>query len=48
MNLDFRYAVRSLARARGFTIRFEKSGDLVTSLVVDAGRVRDIRFERAR
>jgi len=33
-------------RARGFTIRFEKSGDRVTSLVVDAGRVRDIRFTR--
>lgn len=33
-------------RARGFTIRFEKSGDRVTSLVVDAGRVRDIRFAR--
>jgi CubicO group peptidase (beta-lactamase class C family) len=35
-------------RARGFTIRFEKSGDRVTSLVVDAGRVRDIRFEKSR
>ena len=33
-------------RARGFTIRFEKTGDRVTSLVVDAGRVRDIRFVR--
>lgn len=33
-------------RARGFTIRFEKTGDRVTSLVVDAGRVRDIRFRR--
>lgn len=35
-------------RARGFTIRFEKSGDRVTSLVVDAGRVRDIRFIRTQ
>jgi CubicO group peptidase (beta-lactamase class C family) len=33
-------------RARGFTLRFEKSGDRVASLVVDAGRVRDIRFSR--
>ena len=33
-------------RARGFTIRFEKSGERVTSLVVDAGRVRGIRFTR--
>ncbi len=35
-------------RARGFTIRFEKTGDRVTSLVVDAGRVRDIRFTRTQ
>ena len=35
-------------RARGFTIRFERQAGLVTSLVVDAGRVRDIRFTRAR
>ena len=35
-------------RARGFTIRFEKTGDRVTSLVVDAGRVRDIRFRRCQ
>ena len=35
-------------RARSFTVRFEKSGDRVASLVVDAGRVRDIRFVRAR
>ena len=33
-------------RHRSFTIRFEKTGDRVTSLVVDAGRVRDIRFKR--
>jgi CubicO group peptidase (beta-lactamase class C family) len=35
-------------RARGFTIRFERTDGRVTSLVVDAGRVRDIRFQRAR
>ena len=35
-------------RARSFTVRFEKSGDRVASLVVDAGRVRDIRFMRSR
>jgi CubicO group peptidase (beta-lactamase class C family) len=36
-------------RARDMTIRFERGPDRqVTSLVVDAGRVRDIRFVRAR
>ena len=33
-------------RARGFTIRFERNGSATPSLVVDAGRVRDIRFQR--
>ena len=33
-------------RARGCTIRFEKAGDRVASLAVDAGRVRGIRFMR--
>ena len=35
-------------RHRSFTVRFEKSGDRVTSLVVDAGRVRGIRFVRGQ
>lgn len=33
-------------RAAGFTIRFERTGGKVTALLVDAGRVRDIRFTR--
>ena len=33
-------------RVRGFVIRFEREGSLTPSLVVDAGRVRDIRFVR--
>lgn len=34
-------------RSRGMTIRFEKSGDGgIDALIVDAGRVRDIRFVR--
>jgi CubicO group peptidase (beta-lactamase class C family) len=32
----------------GFTIQFVRAGGRVTSLLVDAGRVRDIRFDRAR
>lgn len=34
-------------RVSGFTVRFERSGGRVSALVVDAGRVRDIRFERS-
>lgn len=35
-------------RARTLTIRFERAGARVDALIVDAGRVRDIRFERKR
>jgi hypothetical protein len=34
-------------RARGMTIRFERQADGAAVLLVDAGRVRDIRFVRA-
>jgi CubicO group peptidase (beta-lactamase class C family) len=43
---DLQSTAADTFRARGFTIRFERSGGRVTSLVVDAGRVRGIRFER--
>ena len=33
-------------RVRGFGLRFERAGGKVVALVVDAGRVRDIRFTR--
>lgn len=33
-------------RARGFTVRFERSAGRIVSLAVDAGRVRDIRFAK--
>ena len=33
-------------RVDGFSVRFERSGGRVTALVVDAGRVRNIRFAR--
>jgi CubicO group peptidase (beta-lactamase class C family) len=39
---------RDTFRARGFTIRFERTGAGVTSFTIDAGRVRGIRFERVR
>lgn len=35
-------------RSRGMTIRFERVDGRVVALVVDAGRVRDIRFERTK
>ena len=33
-------------RARGLGIRFERAGGKVVALLVDAGRVRNIRFTR--
>ena len=35
-------------RFRGMTVRFERDASRIVALVVDAGRVRDIRFVRAR
>jgi len=43
----FQPGTGDLYRARGMTVRFERGTDgKVTALVVDAGRVRDIRFSR--
>jgi CubicO group peptidase (beta-lactamase class C family) len=42
------FVARDQYRARGMTIRFERGADRnVAALVVDAGRVRDIRFARS-
>jgi hypothetical protein len=42
------FVAREQNRARGMTIRFERGADRnVAALVVDAGRVRDIRFARS-